>query len=426
MKIQAAVKYLEGLRKFPGKPGLHRMEEMLELFGHPERKLRYVHVTGTNGKGSTSATVASIVRSAGYRVGLFTSPHLHRYNERIKVNNHDISDRDFVFYAEKLKTLLEKNPALRPALFEALTVMGFLYFADQKVDLAVLEVGMGGRYDATNVIEKSVGVITNIDLEHAEVLGKTKAKIAHQKAGIIKPNCTVIVGEQDKKLQRIFQGEADGKSANLLFLNPRQIKPLGQSLPGQTFDFQNLKKLFTPLLGRHQLSNVSLAVLAALALKQQGFKITEKNIRDGLKKTYWPLRLELVHKEPSIILDAGHNIHGVRAIVKAVEEIFPESDRILVFGCSCDKPYAAMSKMLSTLSDVIIVTKAKYHGVAPQKIVKVLSKKKKIYVSRNVEGALKLAQKMATKKTFILVLGGLYLAAEAKEALTASGVQRSR
>ena len=200
MKIKEAVACLEGLKRFPGRPGLGRVKKMLSLLGNPEKSTSYVHVTGTNGKGSTSAMVASALQAAGYKVGLFTSPHLHRINERIKVQGWEISDNDFVFYVSIIKKLLRKNPHIRPTLFEALTVMAFLYFADQKVDVAVLEVGMGGRYDATNVIKNSVAVITNIDLEHREVLGNTKAKIAVQKAGIIKRKSTVIVGEQNKNL----------------------------------------------------------------------------------------------------------------------------------------------------------------------------------------------------------------------------------
>lgn len=424
--MQAALKFLERFQKFSGEPGLHRMEKMLELLGRPEKSLVYVHVTGTNGKGSTSATVASIVKSAGYKVGLFTSPHLHRYNERIKVNGRDISDEDFIHYVEKLKTLLKKNPSIQPMVFEVLTVMAFLYFADQKVDLAVLEVGIGGRYDATNVIEKSVSVITNVDLEHTAVLGKTKAKIAFQKAGIIKPKSTVVVGERDRKLQAVFSEVAKRNGAKIIYLKPREVKSLATDIKGQSFDFKNLKKLFTPLVGEHQLNNVPLAVLASRALNEQGFKITDENIRDGLRKTIWPLRMELVCKNPSILLDAGHNPHGVKAIVKAVDAIFPKEDRILVLGCSYDKPYKEMSKILSKLSDTIIVTRAKSHGVDPKEMVKVLSRKKKIFMTKNVKEALNLAQRMATKKTLILVLGGLYLAAEAKEVLTPRAVQRSR
>lgn len=404
------------------------MEKILNLLGSPEKKLRYVHITGTNGKGSTSAMVASIVKSAAYKVGLFTSPHLHRYNERIKVNGIDISDEDFISYLEKIKTLLKKNPEIKPALFEVLTVMSFLYFFDKKVELVVLEVGMGGRYDASNIIENSIAVITNIDLEHTAVLGKTKAKIALQKAGIIKQGGTVIVGEQDEKLQTIFKKEAKSKGAKLMFLNLRQIK----SVPGHRFsswhkfDFQNLKKLEISLFGKHQLSNAALAILASQALNKEGFKITKKNIRDGLKNVYWPLRLEQVAIEPTIILDACHNIHGVTAIAKSVDEIFPRENRILILGCSYDKPYKQMAKILAKLSNIIILTQAKYHGVEPKEIVKVLSKKKQIYVSKDSGEAIRLAQKLANKKSAIFVLGGLYLAAEVKEALTPNAVQGSR
>ena len=420
MNIKEVVAYLEGLQRFPGKPGLGRMQKMLALVDNPERRGMYVHITGTNGKGSTSATVASIARAAGYKVGLFTSPHLHKYNERIKVGGWDISDQDFVQYAERVKKLLRKNRDIHPTIFEVLTVMAFLYFADQKVDLAVLEVGIGGRYDATNVIKNSVAVITNIDLEHKEILGGTKAKIAFQKAGIIKRKSTVIVGEQNKRLQAVFQKEAKKNKTTMMALKPRDIRPLKFSIEGQEFDFQDFKKLHTPLLGRYQLDNAALAILAARALNERGFTIGEENIREGLKSVHWPLRLERVHSSPDIILDAGHNLHGVRAVAKTIDQIFMRKGRILILGCSQDKPYIEMSKILAELSNVIIVTKAKHHGADPKEIRNAIeAPRKKILMTRNVAEALKLAQKMAQKKSLILVLGGLYLAAEAEEVLTA-------
>ena len=418
MKIKEAVATLEGLQRFPGRPGLGRVKKMLSLLGNPEKVTTYVHVTGTNGKGSTSAMVASALQAAGYKVGLFTSPHLHRINERIKVQGWDISDNDFVFYVSKIKKLLRKNPHIRPAMFEALTVMAFLYFADQKIDVAVLEVGMGGRYDATNVIKNSVAVITNIDLEHREVLGNTKAKIAVQKAGIIKRKSTVIVGEQNKNLQKIFEREIRKNKAKMVFLKPRELKFLKQSSEGQVFHFEQYKKLQIPLLGRYQLHNAALAILAVRALNERGFNVSEEALRKGLRSVYWPLRLERVHSKPDIILDAGHNLHGVKAVVKTIDQVFPRRGRILILGCSVDKPFKEMSKILATLSKVIIVTKAKYHGAKPKEILEAIQTPKKIFfVTSTVRQALALAQKMARKKGLILVLGGLYLAAEAEEAL---------
>ncbi len=420
MTIKEAVAYLEGLHRFPGRPGLGRMKKMLVLLGNPEKGISYVHVTGTNGKGSTCAMVASIASAAGYKVGLFTSPHLHRYNERLKIQGWDISDKDFVFYTEKIKKILRKNRSIRPTLFEALTVMAFLYFADQKVDLAILEVGMGGRYDATNVIKNSVAVITNIDLEHKEILGSTKAKIAAQKAGIIKRKSTVLVGEQNKNLQAVFQREARKNKAKIVLLKPRNIRLLKQSIEGQVFHFQGLKKLSIPLLGRHQITNAALAILAVRALGEQGFSISEKNLRKGLQSVYWPLRLERVQSHPTIIVDAGHNLHGVKAVAKTIDQIFSRKGRILILGCSQDKPYIEMSKILAELSTVIIISKAKCHAANPKEIRSAIENpRKKIFITRSVREALKLAQKMAKKRSLILVLGGLYLAAEVEEELVA-------
>ncbi len=230
----------------------------------------------------------------------------------------------------------------------------------------------------------------------------------------------MIVGEQNKRLQAVFQKEAKKNKTTMMALKPRDIRPLKFSIEGQEFDFQDFKKLHTPLLGRYQLDNAALAILAARALNERGFTIGEENIREGLKSVHWPLRLERVHSSPDIILDAGHNLHGVRAVAKTIDQIFMRKGRILILGCSQDKPYIEMSKILAELSNVIIVTKAKHHGADPKEIRNAIeAPRKKILMTRNVAEALKLAQKMAQKKSLILVLGGLYLAAEAEEVLTA-------
>lgn len=417
MTYQESIQFLENLQKFGDEPGLHRMEKMLSALNNPHRNLKYVHVTGTNGKGSTASSIASIVFSSGYDVGLYTSPHLHFYNERIKVNDVDITDTDFIRYLEMIRTVLKNNPEIRPALFEVMTVMAFLYFSEKNVDVAILEVGIGGRLDSTNIIDGLVSVITNIDLEHTEILGNTKNKIALDKAGIIKSDSIVVTAESDPEIQAIFESEAKKLNAKLRIVSSEDIHPQQQNVSGQVFDFRKYKNLEIPFLGNHQLFNTSLAILVAESLNKKGFeKIKEETIRIGLKNAKWPLRLELVHEAPAILIDVGHNPHGVYAIKKTVEEVFQNSKKILVLGCSFDKPYQKMSKMLSTVANTIIVTKANYHGVEPDEIMKNIDKSNKVILSVNtVHEALMEAKKLSDADSLIMVLGSLYLGAEANE-----------
>lgn len=410
-----AIRYLETFQRFPCEPSLERMNQLLRLVGDPQKKLRAIHVTGTNGKGSTCATAASILKAAGYKVGLFTSPHLQKYNERIQINGRAISDAALSRSLQKMASLLEQEPDLTPALFEVLTVIMFLYFWERKVDIAVLEVGIGGRFDSTNLIEHSVSVITNVDLEHTAILGDTKGKIAFQKAGIIKPNSVVIVGDPDPAVQAIFVEEAEKLEARMVLLKPAELHPLRHNLHGQTFDFGPYKKLFIPLLGLHQLGNAALAILAVQALGKD-FPVSEKQIRAGLKKVRWPLRFELLRGSPAFLLDVGHNPHGIKAVVEAVEDYFPRQKRVLVLGASSDKPYREMTERLAVLSDVVILTQA-HHGVDPEELAGLLPKGKKSFVTHSVKEALALAKKLSDLDGLVLVLGGLYLAAEAKALL---------
>lgn len=416
MNYEESIKYLKTFNKFSDGDSISRMKRILSLLDNPHLQNKYVHITGTNGKGSTSASIASILIKAGYKTGLFTSPHLHKYNERIKINDEDISDEDLIKYIQVIKDVLDQNRGIKPSIFEVICVLAFLYFAKERTDIVVLEVGIGGAKDSTNVIDSLVSIITNVALEHTEILGDTKQKIAKEKAGIIKNGSIVITNEQDKSLQAIFQKEALRSKSDFVLLSLSDIELLSQSISGQKFNFKQYKNLYTPLIGRHQLSNSALAILCAESLNRHGFEITENHIKKGLENVKWPLRLELIHKSPNIIVDAGHNIHGIRAIVQTIEEILPKNDRILILGCSYDKPYNEMSKMLSSLSDLIIITKAQKNGVDVEEILKSIpSQNKQIHKTENVKDAMFLAMKISNRDSNIMVLGGLYLAAEAKE-----------
>ncbi len=415
---QEALEYLEKLEKFGDEPGLHRMERMLGLLGDPHKPLKCVHITGTDGKGSTSAMTASIIKSAGYKVGLFTSPHLYKYNERIKLNGVDISDVDFVSLLHQVKDVLIKNTDIKPALFEVITVMAFLHFNKHEVDVAVIEVGLGGRLDSTNVIDGIVCAITNINLEHAKLFGGTREGIALEKAGIVKPNSLVFTSEGDESIRRLIENEAEKMGAILEYVSQDDIQLKEGNSERQIFSFKKNIDLELPLLGPHQLLNASVAISCALALNKRGFTISSEHIRDGLRTVRWPLRLEVVHHEPTILIDVAHNPYGVKVVKRSVDELFTRQNRLLILGCSFDKPYKRMANSLSDLSDVIILTRAKYHGVNPKKLLEAINpSNKKVYETASVQEAMVLAKKLIKEDSLLMVLGGLYLGAEAKECI---------
>lgn len=422
MDYKDCIDWLESLGTFPEVTTFERVDFLLEKFGRPDRKMKYVHITGTNGKGSVCAMTESILRTAGYKTGLFTSPHLFKYNERIKVDSKDISDTEFCALLIRVKGAVEemilKNEKMKPCLFEVVLVMALIFFAEHGVELAVIEVGCGGRRDATNVIESEVAIITNIDLEHTELLGDTKEKIAKDKAGIIKEGCVCITTETDSRLIKIFAEEAEAKGAKLIVLEPADIELISQSARGQVFNFMDHFNVELTLIGGHQLSNAALAIMCGEVLNTRGFKITEQDIKHGIKTANWPLRLEMVEADGrTFLIDCAHNLHGVKAVVGVIKKTFQKERRkILILGCSKTKPYKEMACLLAELGDEIIVTEAEYNTANADEIAGFLidqNLQKRVHTTKNITDAMKKALEISKKDDLIMVLGGLYLAAEA-------------
>ncbi|MBT6068949.1 bifunctional folylpolyglutamate synthase/dihydrofolate synthase [Candidatus Peregrinibacteria bacterium] len=415
--------WLEGLDKFPEEARFERMETMLRVLGNPEKKMKFVHVTGTNGKGSTCAMIESILRSSGQITGLFTSPHLLKYNERIRVGGEDISDDEFLRVGVEVKGIVEgiisENSKMAPSLFEVLFVMTLKYFAEKNVEFGVIEVGLGGRRDPTNVIQSEVSIITNIDLDHTHILGKTREEIALDKAGIIKENGTCITTEKDEKLIEIFSEEAKKKNAKLIVLETEDCDLINQSLKGQVFNFINYQALELPLLGAHQLSNASCAIMCAEVLRNKGLNLTEQDIRQGLKKVKWPLRLEIVRQNPTVIIDGGHTEVAMEFTCETIENLFSGKKKIGIIGFSERKNHKAMLDILIYTVDIFVITEQGYQGMSPEKIVEYLKEKGQtdILLTQNVAEAVKNALFIAKNEDLIMILGGLYLGANAKMCL---------
>lgn len=422
MKYKESIDWLELLGVFPEVTTFERVDLLLGKFGRPSSQMKFVHVTGTNGKGSVCAMTESILRTAGYKTGLFTSPHLFKYNERIKVNGADISDSEFCDLVARVKIEVEKMIAadekMRPCLFEVVLVMALIFFAERGVELAVIEVGCGGRRDPTNIIQSEVAIITNIDLEHTELLGDTKEKIAKDKAGIIKDGCVCITTETYSRLIKIFAEEAEAKGAKLIVLEPADIGLISQSARGQVFNFMNYFNVELTLIGDHQLSNAALAIMCGETLNTRGFKITEQDIRHGIKTANWPLRLEMVEADGrTFLIDCAHNLHGVKAVVGVIKKTFQKERRkILILGCSKTKPYKEMAGLLAELGDEIIVTEAEYKAADANEIANFLinqNPQKRIHTTKNIIEAMEKAIEISKKDDLVMILGGLYLAAEA-------------
>lgn len=325
MNYEDAVALLTSQSKFYINLGLERISKILELLGNPQDKLKCIHVAGTNGKGSVCAIIATVLQKAGMKVGLYTSPHIFNYTERIKINYNDIKKSEFANYVQKILTIADKNNILLTE-FEILTAMMFKYFYDNDVDVVVLETGLGGRYDATNVIKKNLcSVITHIDLDHTERLGDTKSKIAFEKAGIIKPNCPVFTSEGYEEIK----DRAD--ECNSLFI---LVTPID--------DTKNLS-----LKGTCQRENLSLALAAVRYL----FPISEDIIQSALKEVKHPCRFQICRED--LIVDASHNPNGVLALKESLDLYYPDRERVFVFGCLRNKDYSQMMKILFSKNDEI-------------------------------------------------------------------------
>jgi dihydrofolate synthase / folylpolyglutamate synthase len=419
-------KYILSLRKFGEiELRLDRIQYLLNMLGNPEKKLKYVHIGGTNGKGSTAAMVSSILSYAGYKVGTFTSPHLSDFTERIVIKNKKIPKDDLVRLFEELIPVVEQiktEKTYHITQFEFITAIAIKYFVENQVDIVVMEVGLGGRLDATNVIEPIVSIITNIGLEHTEILGDTREKIALEKAGIIK-NDVPLITAADPKIYKIFEDICKKKNSTIYLVGSDiKLKPLSSYEDHQLCDIEGFGKVYQnvscKLIGEHQLYNIGCAFGAIEILNKNGFTIDENAFRKGLDGVVWPGRLEVVQDKPKIVLDCAKDPVAMKALRDSLPKIFSYDQLILVISISSDKQIELMLADIVPISDLVITTKHNVQGraVDPQKLAdNVLKYNKKTIVTRNVPEAIDVAIKLATPDSLICIAGSVFLVGEARE-----------
>lgn len=406
---------------------LDRIKNLLEILGDPHKKLRGIHVGGTNGKGSVSAMSVSILRAAGYKVGLYTSPHLVSPCERIRIGNKNIPEKKLLIYLLKIKKIIRRDANIRmhandtnkitepPTWFEALTAAAILYFVDEKVDLAVFEVGLGGRGDATNVLNLGVEIITNVQMDHRDMLGNTLEKIAKEKAGIIKKNSYVLTGCSGKLLKIIKRKSRKEKVK--LFVQDEDIKTKLTKLDNNftyshvitpLHEYRNLK---ISLLGLHQIKNAALAVAACEIFSKKGFRISEQDVKKGLKNIFWPARYQIVSKNPKIIIDGAHNPAGIEALVRTFKILEAGKKAVVLFAAKKTKDAKSMLKNLFPISGkMILVDLPESHLFHEAKKLKKYFAKTKIMPPNQ---AFFFAKKMAKeKKSPLLICGSIYFLGE--------------
>lgn len=396
-------------------PGLKRIGALMELLGNPQDTLKFVHIAGSNGKGSVAAMVASILQQAGYVTGLCTSPYIARFNERMRVNGVSIPDDDLVDVTEQVLSCANKMRE-RPTEFELVSAITFTYFARRHCDIVVLEVGLGGRLDATNIIKTPlVAAITAIGLEHTALLGDTVEKIAAEKAGIIKPGTTVVVSDQPENIVGVIAEICQKRGVPLVVAEKKRVRRILQTPERQKLLYENSKEYFLPLLGTHQLQNVCTVLSIIEVLRQKGLVISEKAVSEGLQNTRWPGRFELMQKEPLFFVDGGHNPQCAGAVEVTLRELFPNQKICFLLGVLADKNYRGIVEPVLPLhKHIVTITPPSPRAMVAEELSALLKQEYGIMADSCASIAAGVAKilELASPSDVICAYGSLYSVAE--------------
>lgn len=353
MNYQETISYIHSVMWQGSRPGLERITELLDKMGNPHKDLKVIHVTGTNGKGSFCAMLESILRHSGYKTGLFTSPYIEHFEERMMVDGKMISHEMLAEITSEIRPLADSMKDL-PTEFELITAIGFAFFKKMNCDICVIEAGMGGRLDSTNVFENPIlSVITGVALDHTAFLGDTTEKVAAEKAGILKKGCPALVGNADKGALAVIENKATSLSCPIYKVDYNKIQDLSLTLDGSSFDFGSYQNVHIPLLGMYQPRNAANVLTAVDILKNEGFQITEESLQKGLSHTTWKARFEKLSAAPIVLYDGSHNPEGIEYAVKTIKELFKNTKVKLVTGVMEDKDHSDMAKALSEIASCV-------------------------------------------------------------------------
>lgn len=419
MNFDEALNWLYDFQKFGIRLGLERIQHLVNELGNPHHDMKVIHVAGTNGKGSVCRLIGSILQEGGYNVGVYLSPHLQRFSERMTVSNKEISEEDIASLVTTIKPIVDEmiKEENAPTFFEIVTAMAFQYFHDKNVDFAIIEVGLGGRYDATNVVNPLITVITNVSLEHENVLGKKIEDIAGEKAGIIKNDIPVITAATGKALT-VIEKKVTDNNASLEIVDNKRWKRLHGDMNGQGFLIKGPLTeyhLNTLLLGLFQGENIALAIATIEQLQMNGTYLTDEAIINGIEKTVNPGRMEIVGTEPTILLDGAHNIAGMKSLKKTLEEDFVYERLILVLGILSDKNIQGILDIITPITDTIIVTKSHNERACDPSKLKEMIGRKEVLVKNEISDAIDYAKKVAKKQDLICITGSLFTVGESKD-----------
>ena len=418
MNYQESEAFIHSFHRFTKEPGLIRT--LLSLLGEPQKKLRFIHIAGTNGKGSTTVMCASVLREAGYRTGMFVSPYVLTFRERIQVDGQMIPEEEIAKLCEKIQLAVEKmtQSGIAPAEFEVVTALGMLWFAKQNCDVVCLEVGLGGRLDATNVIDQSlVSVICAIGYDHTQILGDTLQKIAFEKCGILKPGgICVSYPQQDPEALAEIMAQCAQKENRLIIPNAKSVEICTESILGSRFYYHGLT-FELPLAGRHQIYNFLTAFSAIEAVKLQGFAISDKNITDGIAKVVFPARMEQISVEPLVILDGAHNLQGCEALAKAMP-LTPKK-KVVIMGMLRDKDWLHAAARIAQEAEMFFAVSPENPRALPagELAAAVEGIAGKVKAFSTIESAVDAALPLLEGDAALFCCGSLYLASQARPVL---------
>lgn len=419
MEYIEAMDYLESLKLKGFILGLDNIKSLMDEFDNPQNKMKVIHIAGTNGKGSTSTYISSVLTRAGYKTGLYTSPSIIRFSERFKVDNIEIDEKEIAQIVGEIKRISEEKE-INITAFEAETALAINYFARKNCEFAVLEVGMGGRLDATNFVEKPIlDIIVNIGLDHTDFLGDTIEKIAEEKAGIIKENVSVISYDQKNSVKEVLDKFARDKKTRVEYLDFSDIKEEESSIVGQSFSFKDFKEIEISMIGKYQPKNAALALMAIEKLRELGIKIEDSAVKEGMKKARIMGRFQIVSDSPIIIVDGAHNPQGVESLVTSLKDLFGNKKHIFIFGSLRDKDYHKSIELTKDLAKLYLTTRPDSERALSSIDLKneIIARGGKAIAMGIAKEALKKALEIAETDDTIVCFGSLYQVGEVMDYL---------